>query len=522
MFDDSTAPQFDESYIADLSAEELSLLEWRMRWKSMGRVKQHAPDWEWDTWGIMTGRGFGKTLSGSHWLGINACMQPKTFWFVIAPTLDDVRYVNFEGPAGIITMMPPSLIVDYNKSDLLIYLWNGSIIRGFGSEKPARLRGPQHHGGLTDELAAWTNPEECWDMMEFGLRLGVTPQIMWTTTPKPLPIIKRLVDASKKDPRRNVLVRGSTDENRDNLTRKYYERVARYKGTKIGRQELEGELIDPEESGIVQRSQFRLWAADRPLPRFIHVVYSLDTAFTERTFDSKRREPDPSGCLIFGLFEYRKLLHVMVLDCWQQWLEFPDLILKVKADMKITYGEVDRPILQDTVIPSRFTNNPVLTGKAIDVMLIEDKGSGISLRQTLGMENIFMYPYNPGRADKLARLHTITPMMAHGRVWLVESDINPGRPKSWYEVDEVAGDVEKGEETRQIPGFIPQVCTFHGPGTTDHDEYVDTFSQGLKYFMDKFILTFVASDSEEERLAMAQEAERVAAQEEAYVNPYAA
>lgn len=357
-------------------------------------------------------------------------------------------------------------------------------------------------------------------MAEFGLRLGDLPQIMWTTTPKPLPIVKRLVDLARKDPARNIVVRGSTDENRDNLTRKYYERVARYKGTKIGRQELEGELIDPEESGIVQRSQFRLWGHDKPLPRFIHVVYSLDTAFTERTFDSKRHEPDPSGCLVFGLFEYRKLLHVMVLDCWQAWLMFPDLVDKVKKDMKISYGEIDAPILQDSIIPSRYTNNPVLMGKFIDVLLIEDKGSGISLRQSLGMENIFMYPYNPGRADKLARLHTITPMMAHGRVWLVESSINPGQCKNWYEIDVVPGDVAHGEEERQIPGFIPQVCTFHGPGTTDHDEYVDTFSQGLKYFMDKFILSFVNSDSEEEQLAMKNEEEKIAAMEESYANPY--
>lgn len=527
MIDVASLGQETEQALGGLSTQELALLEWRMRWKSLGRAKQHPPEYEWDTWGLMTGRGFGKTLTGAHWEGISACMNPGTMGAVIAPTLDDVRYTNFEGPTGIITIAPPCLIIDYNKSDLIIYWWNGSITRGFGSEKPNRLRGPQHHRAWCDELGAWEYQEDTWDMMEFGLRLGELPRILWTTTPKPSPVVKRLVDACKADPSRNVLVVGSTDENRENLTRKFYERVARYRGTKIGRQELEGELIDPEESGIVLRSQFRLWPAKKPLPFFLHVVYSLDTAYTAKTFDPKKKEPDPSGYLVLGLFELRGLLNVMILDCGQGWWAFPELVLKVKEDMKITYGEVDRPVLQQSLIPSKWTGNPVSTGRGIDVLLIEDKGSGISLRQTLSMENIFMEPFNPGRADKLARLHAVTPMLAHGRVWLVESDKNPGKPKTWYEQDCMHDPnlpCNEAPEGSHYPGFIPVVCTFHGEGTVAHDEYVDTLSQGLRYFMHKFIFTFVTGESEEERLAIQQEEERFQQEQAAYKwdNPYAA
>jgi len=518
-FDDPGASLHDR--LAALSTQELALLEWRMRWKKQGRPKQHPPAWAWDTWGIMSGRGFGKTLTGSHWGSILACLNPGTFGAVIAPTLDDARYTNFEGPTGIVTITPPGLITDYNKSDLILYYWNGSMIRGFGSEKPDRLRGPQHHWVWGDEVAAWEYAEDTWDMMEFGLRLGDEPQIMWTTTPKPLPIVKMLVAQCARDPQRHVLVTGSTDENRENLTKRFYERVARYRGTKIGRQELEGELIDLEESGIVQRSQFRLWPYDDPLPHFVHIVLSLDSAYTEKTFDPRRKEPDPSACVIFGLFDIKEVYHVMILDVWRRWLGLPDLIKRVKHEFNKTWGQIDVPLLQKTVIPSRWTGNAVASGKGIDVLLIEDKGSGISLRQSLSMENIFMEPYNPGRADKLARMHAITPMVAHGRVWVPESGKRPGHIVDWLET-EYEDENPEFDPDRAQPGFIPEVCTFHGPGTTTHDDYVDAFSQGLRYFMHKFVLTFVTGYSEEERLQMLQEDEKIRAEHGRHYNPYAA
>lgn len=114
-----------------------------------------------------------------------------------------------------------------------------------------------------------------------------------------------------------------------------------------------------------------------------------------------------------------------------------------------------------------------------------------------------MEPYNPGRADKLARLHTVTPMFAHGRVWAVESETNLGQPKSWMDP------------------AISEICSFHGPGTTDNDDYVDACTQALRYFMNKFIETFIGKESEEDRLAIlqAEEAEKAEAAH-SFVNPY--
>lgn len=505
--------ELDTTILEAMSREQLALLKWRLVWTEKARDKQLAPGWAgsangeattWASWGAMSGRGFGKTLMGASWLGIEAASCPATFNAVIAPTRDDVRYTCFEGETGLLAVIPDVLVADYNKSDLIIYLWNGSLIRGFGSEKPERLRGPQHHKVWCDELATWQYARLCWDMMQFGLRLGKNPQVVWTTTPKPVPIIKqRMVEEDEK----HVVTRGTTYENRANLAESFFNEVAKYEGTQLGRQELRGELIDPEESGIVKRSQWRLWPHDKPLPKFSHVVYSLDTAFTEKTFDSTQKEPDPSACIVWGLFQRihgkTPLYHVMLLDCWNDFLGFPQLVEKVRTDMRNTYGEIDQPLLQDSVIPSRWTKNPVRVGQGIDVLLVEDKGSGISLRQTLAMENIFMEPYNPGRADKLARLHSVTPMFAHGRVWAPESELNLGQPKSW--TDEA----------------ISEICSFHGPGTVDHDDYVDACTQALRYFMNKFVLTFITGDNEEFALEIAQqeEAEAIAA-DEPYVNPY--
>lgn len=492
-----------------MSREELALLQWRLVWQEKARDKQLAPGWpgsgngelpDWSSWGLLSGRGFGKTLCGGTWLAIEAASNPSTYNAVIAPTRDDVRYTCFEGETGLLSIIPEILIADYNKSDLIIYLWNASLIRGFGSEKPERLRGPQHHKVWGDELASWQYAESCWDMMQFGLRLGSTPQVVWTTTPKPVPIIKSRV---MEEDVRHVITRGTTYENKKNLPRKFFEEVAKYEGTRLGRQELHGELIDPEESGIVKRSQFRLWPHDKPLPRFEMVLYSLDTAYTEKTYDPTKHEPDPSACIVWGLFTRGKTYHVMILDCWEDHLGFPQLVEQVRTDMRNTYGEIDIPLLQNTVIPSRWTNNPIATGQGIDLLLVEDKGSGISLRQTLAMENIFMEPYNPGRADKLARLHSVTPMFAHGRVWVPESENTAEKPKAWADP------------------AISQICSFHGPGTVVHDDFVDACTQALRYFMHKFVFTFVTGDTEEERLMLAQQAEEEARQQAIVVtNPY--
>lgn len=463
LFPDGSPDEIRKA-LAQFTTEDLFLLRWRMAWKVNARRKQIPPLTPWKVFGVRSGRGFGKTLMGANWIGQAAAMDPRSYNFVVAPTHDDVRYTCFEGPTGLFSVIPPALIADCNLTLPSITLTNGSLIRGFAAVAPERLRGPQSNRIWADEIASWRDPQKSWDNLMFGLRLGAHPQLFWTGTPKPTPFMRKLCMSLT-----DKLVLGSTYENAANLADSFYENVAKYEGTAIGRQELYGELIDPEEAGFVKRSDIRLWPAKKPLPKFRFIVFSLDTAFTEHNFDKKEQTTDPTAGSVWGLFEYERKDHVMLLDCWEEHLGFPSLIKRVKHEKELTYGDADEPMIRPFL---KGPQRPRHQGRKPDVILIEDKGSGISLRQSLAMENIVTSPYNPGNMDKLSRLHAVSPLFPNKRVWVVESAVNPGNPRNWAEP------------------LISQVCTFVGEGSLEHDDLLDTTTQALKFFMDKFRMTF--------------------------------
>jgi phage terminase large subunit-like protein len=440
---------------------DLTYLKWRLEWRLKARRKQLQPEEEWTIWGIRSGRGFGKTLTAANWIGQLAAATKNGYYAVVAPTYGDVRYTCFEGETGLLNVIPEALIDDISLSLPSITLINGALIRGFAGDSPERLRGPQHHAAWCDEIASWKYPELAWDNLMFGLRLGKHPQVCWTSTPKPKPFVRQL----SEDPR-TVLVTGSTYENQANLPDTYFQNVAKYEGTNVGRQELWGELLDPEEAGFVKRSQWRLWKAGRPLPKFKYIITSLDTAFTQHTFDKKRQENDPTACSVWGVFEYEKKLNVMLLDCWEDRLGFPALMKRVKKERVRTFGDAGEPKLKPKITSPEYRVNH--TGRKPDMILIEEKGSGISLRQALAIEDIVTEPYNPGKMDKLSRLHAVSPCFAHGRVWAIESEAKSGSAKSW------AGPL------------ISQVCSYVGEGSLEHDDLLDTTTQALKLIMDKF------------------------------------
>jgi len=453
--------------------EDLELLRWQLGWKAKARKKQLPPeDDEWTYFGIKSGRGFGKTLCAANWLGIEACRDPGSYNFVIAPTHEDLIGVCFYGPTGLHSVIPKSLIKVSTKSPPYIVLWNDSIIRGFSADSPERLRGPQASRAWLDEIASWRYPDLAWDNLSFGLRLGKHPRIFWTGTPKPKPFIRKLVKLP-----RSVVVSGTTYENAENLPDSFYENVAKYEGTTIGRQELYGEILDPEEGGFVKRSQFRLWPAGKALPRFRFIIMSLDTALTEETWDKKKQTGDPTGCTVWGLFDHDRKEHVMLLDAWEDHLGMPELIRRVKLQKTYTYGDADEPVIKPSLLQKG--QRPNHQGRPADLILIEEKGSGISLRQMLAVENIFTESYNPGAMDKLSRLHAVSPCFPARRVWVIESERpeRKGEPKSW------AQDV------------ITQFCTYVGEGSLEHDDLLDTGTQAIRYLMDRFGFKFtVRSD----------------------------
>ena len=469
-----------EAIVTASSASDQAFLRWQMEWLKTARPEQLPPDLGWTEMGVMAGRGFGKTRTGAEWLGRRAYDDPEALpSCVVAPTQDDVRKVCFEGRAGLINVIPKDCIKAYSSTDLMLTLTNGALIRGFSAEKADRLRGPEHAAAWLDELAAWgKDTEYTLDMLEMGLRIGPNPQILWTTTPRPTPIVRTL---SAPKPGR-IIVRGTTYDNRANLSKVFLDKILKYEGTKIGRQEIHGEIINPEEAGIIKRSWMPLWPADKPLPVFEVIIMSLDTAFTERTLD-KQGDPDPTACSVWGLFTEarppnstkRPRKGVLLLDCWEDYLGLPDLVRRVKREMKSSYGgDEDRAMIK----PLFGGDKPRTSGRKPDLLIIEDKGSGISLRQTLAEAGIMSHAYNPGNADKLARLHIVSPVFAQRRVWLPESAVMPGQPRTWAEP------------------LVAQLCAFAGEGSLKHDDQVDTTTQALRVLMDQGLLKLVKEPDE--------------------------
>ena len=487
----------DASVLSRLNDKQARFLVWQKRWGKTARPNQvpevaaklQGKDPQFTECGYLAGRGYGKTRVGSEWLARKVFLDPSGFdSAVIAPTYQDVKFTCFE--KGLLDIIPPELIKAYNKTDMTIEMFNCtggvSLIRGFTAEKPERLRGPQHTRIWADELAAWPY-DDVWDMAMMGLRLGDKPQVLWTTTPKPKDIIRKLTAPNAG----RLIVAGSTYDNKTNLPDSFFDSLAQYEGTTLGRQELYGELIDPEESGIVKRSQFRLWPHDKPMPRFDLVILSLDTAFTEKTVDKRSGDPDPTACTVWGVFHHEKRNNIMLLDCWEDHLGMPDLIRRVRKEMNIAYGDDDDNAL---IKPMFGSSKPLTSGRKPDILLIEDKGSGISLRQMLEREGLEAYAYNPGRADKLTRLHIVSPIFARKMVWLPESASHPGRPRNW------------------IDPMLHQLCAFTGPGSIKHDDFVDSTTQALRLCMDKRLLDAVH----------ARKDEMVAPPRKPVTNPYAA
>jgi phage terminase large subunit-like protein len=368
---------------------------WRANWLTKAHKHQVVPpgDW-WTIWLMLAGRGAGKTRTAAEQVGWWAWTEPGTRWLVGAPTSSDVRATCFEGDSGLLSVIPAQLITDYNRAFHELKLTNGSLIKGIPASEPERFRGPQFHGAWLDELAAWDYLQEAWDQIMFGVRLGKKTRILATTTPKPKDLIMDLVGREGDDV---TVTRASTYENLANLAPSFQKQILQYEGTRLGRQEIYAEIIDPEESGIVKRDHFKLWPTGRDFPAFEYIIQSYDCASTEKT------QNDPTACITFGVFKpVDNPMSVMVIDCWQDRLQYPDLRPKVVEEYDTVFGEGKER-------------------KRVDSILVEDKSAGISLIQDLQRAHLPVRAYNPGRADKIQRLNIVSNIIARGRVWIPES-----------------------------------------------------------------------------------------------------
>ena len=248
-----------------------------MRWKHQLARPEQIPtdDKTWTTWLYLAGRGAGKTRTAAEWLAFQASSNPRTRWAIAAPTYSDVRDTCAEGQSGIVQVLREyGTLKDYNRSIGELFLTNGSRIKLFSGEEPDRFRGPQFHGGWFDELAAFKYPD-AWDQYQFGLRLGDFPQTIVTTTPRPTKLIKDLI--AREGVR---VVRGSTFDNAKNLAPSaLIELKARYENTRLGRQELYGEILDNVEGALWTREMIES-ARVTEAPPLVRVVVAIDPAVT--------------------------------------------------------------------------------------------------------------------------------------------------------------------------------------------------------------------------------------------------
>lgn len=270
-----------------------SLASRRATWEATLARPEQLPteNDDWTTWLYLAGRGAGKTRTAAEWIAWQAIKQNNTRWAVIAPTFGDVRDTCAEGESGLIPILRQYGVLDYyNRSNGEIRLHNGSRIKLFSADEPDRLRGPQHHGAWCDELAAWRY-EDTFDQLQFGLRLGLHPRTIVTTTPKPVPIIRKL--SSRKDGSVK-LVRGSTFDNAKNLApQALIELQARYNGTRMGRQELYGELLEDVEGALWTKSLIdRNRITEKP--PLARITVSIDPAITNT------KDSDETGIIVCG------------------------------------------------------------------------------------------------------------------------------------------------------------------------------------------------------------------------------
>ena len=232
----------------------------------------------WQYWMLKAGRGYGKTIVGGEWSIGKAREFPGCRIALVAQTAADARDVMVEGDSGILTISKENFMPLYEPSKRRLTWPNGTIGTLYSAEEPKRLRGPQHHFAWADELAFWKYIET-WDMLMFGLRLGQNPQVVITTTPRPIPIIKELV----KDPA-CVVTGGSSYENRENLAPSYFEKIIKkYEGTRLGRQELNAEILDDNPNAKWTRAlieEQRIGPNDK-VPPLIRVVVGVDPAVSD-------------------------------------------------------------------------------------------------------------------------------------------------------------------------------------------------------------------------------------------------
>ncbi len=241
---------------------------------------QLAPEGDWKTWVILGGRGAGKTRAGAEWVRAQVegslpsdpgrCRRVA----LVGETIEQAREVMVFGESGLLACSPPDRRPEWQATRKRLVWPNGAVAEIYSAHNPESLRGPQFDAAWVDELAKWKHGQDAWDMLQFGLRLGDNPQQVVTTTPR----ASRLLIDLLADPR-TVRTSASTEANAANLAESFLAYVTeKYAGSRLGRQELEGELLTDIDGALWNLTMLDEGRAE--VPDLDRIVVAVDPPVT--------------------------------------------------------------------------------------------------------------------------------------------------------------------------------------------------------------------------------------------------
>jgi phage terminase large subunit-like protein len=272
-------------------------------WEFWARPSQLPPDWDWYVWLILSGRGFGKTRTANE-LVIKWAKAGYNPIALVGQTKADVRDTIIElGESALLKISPPWFYPEYEPSKRRLTWPNGVIGIIYSGDEPDQLRGPQHAKAMVDELAKFKYPRETWDNLMFGLRIGDNPQAIVATTPRPIKIIKELLED-----KRVAITRGHTLENSANLAPEFLRYVLdKYQGTRLGRQELAGDVLADNPDALWNRQNIEDTRV-RDHPPLSRIVVGVDPEATNTETSSE------TGIVVAGISIVNGQQHGYILD----------------------------------------------------------------------------------------------------------------------------------------------------------------------------------------------------------------
>ncbi|HYW16957.1 MAG TPA: terminase family protein [Allosphingosinicella sp.] len=325
-------------------------------WQAHGG--QAEPPGDWRVWFLRAGRGFGKTMAGAHWVLDRAREAPGALIALVGGSVDEVRKVMIEGPGGLIAQARSGEPVEWNPTQGIVRFHGGALGFVHSARAPEKLRGPEHDFAWCDELGKWKNGDIAWDNLQMGMRRGTRPRLIVTTTPRSTALVRRVRALEG-----TVETIGRTADNVHSAEAFRDWAQEAYGGTRLGRQELDGELFEEVEGALWTRDLIEKARLGGPLPRWIRIVVGVDPPV--------KADGDSCGIVVCALAE-DGIAHV-VADCTVSG-ERPEGWARVVVSCAETWG-ADRVVAEKNQGGDMVESVLRTVRSALPVRLVHASGS---------------------------------------------------------------------------------------------------------------------------------------------------